>query len=116
MATEEECPSSYFEGLSSSVNVTPNDDGTFTFTIVQTSGGGTEIEFKFTTIPFFTFNLGTFETLEGAKQRAEWGPLKELPFELKLAGYMKPSADNLYYSWRVVRSPYDERKDEGKQS
>jgi hypothetical protein len=98
------------EGRSQCVDVTRNDDGTFTFTIIATIGGG-NTELKFTTEPGYRFDLGVFE---GHLQNNAGGVVVvDIPeFQLKISGYMKPDARNIYLTQEPVSSPHGRGKDE----
>lgn len=101
---------SKYESRSECVDVTRNDDGTFTFTIIATAGGG-NTELKFTAEPSFRFDLSLFE---GHLQRNANGLIAvDIPeFQLNIVGYIRPDADDLYFSQEPVSSPHGRGKDE----
>lgn len=99
-----------YEGRSECVDITRNDDGTFTFTVVATLAGG-YTELKFTTERGFRFDLGMFEG--HLQHNADGKRVVDIPeFDLKIVGYIRPSADNIYFTQRQVRSPFGDGKDE----
>jgi len=87
------------EGLSQRVDVTRNEDGTFSFTIVAMAGR-MQTEFTFAAQPFLMFDLGIFEGTLTPEEAYGCAVVKDVPFELKISGYINPKADNSLYSFK----------------
>jgi len=98
-------------GRSRCVDVTRNDDGTFTYTLIAELGDA-YTQLTFTTAPFFEFDLQVFE---GGMQCNAKGEVivKDVPsFHLGISGRIKPDENNFYLIQQHVRSPYGDGKDQ----
>ena len=98
-----------YEGRSKCVDVTRNDDGTFTFTVIATAGRG-NTEVKLTAKPHFEFDLHVFEDPQIKNQRGEV-VLKEVPFRLEIAGHIAVRRDGIYFTQEPVSSPHGRGRD-----
>jgi hypothetical protein len=98
-------------GQSRCVDVTRNDDGTFTYTLIAELGDACT-QIRFTAAPFFEFDLKVFE---GDMQHNASGQVivRDIPsFHLGISGRIKSDENNFYLTQQHVPSPYGDGKDQ----